>query len=196
MQIALVQINFHIGNFEYNKERIIETIKEAEEKNVDLVVFSEFSVCGYPPRDLLDYRDFINKCEETVNEIAACCKSVAAIVGSPRINHHTKGKRLFNSAFFLNEGKVKYVQDKTLLPTYDIFDEYRYFEPNDRFEILKYKGHKIALTICEDLWDEQPADSDFSKNQLYTTSPMEKLFEHNPDAIINISASPFSYSKV
>ena len=196
MKIALAQINYHIGNFGYNQDAIINTIVRARQDKADLVVFSEMSVCGYPPQDLLDYREFILQCENAVRDIAQHCKGIAAIVGGPRINPAQKGKRLLNSAFFLHEGEVQFIQDKTLLPTYDIFDEYRYFEPNDRFEILTYKGRKIALTICEDLWDEQPADSDFSKNQLYTTSPMEKLSGHNPDAIINISASPFSYSKV
>ncbi len=196
MKIALAQINFHIGNFEYNKEKIVSAIKKAESEKVDLVVFSEFSVCGYPPQDLLDYRDFVNKCEETVNEIASYCTSVAAIVGSPRINHHAKGKRLFNSGFFLNEGKVEYLQDKTLLPTYDIFDEYRYFEPNKNFNIIEFKGQKIALTICEDLWDDQPADSEFGKNKLYHVSPMEELKKFNPDLLINIAASPFAYTRI
>ena len=196
MKIALAQINYHIGNFGYNQDAIINTIVRARQDKADLVVFSEMSVCGYPPQDLLDYREFILQCENAVRDIAQHCKGIAAIVGGPRINPAQKGKRLLNAAFFLHEGAVQFIQDKTLLPTYDIFDEYRYFEPNDRFEILNFRGRKIALTVCEDLWDEQPAESEFSKNQLYTVSPMQKLSEHNPDVIINISASPFSYSKV
>jgi len=196
MKIALAQINYHIGDFGYNQDAIINTLVRAKQDKADLVVFSEMSVCGYPPQDLLDYREFVEQCESTVREIARHCKGIAAVVGGPRINPAQKGKRLLNSAFFLHEGEVTFIQDKTLLPTYDIFDEYRYFEPNERFEILEYQGRKIALTVCEDLWDEQPAESDFSKNQLYTVSPMEQLSEHNPELVINISASPFSYSKV
>ncbi|MBS3776296.1 MAG: NAD+ synthase, partial [Bacteroidales bacterium] len=196
MKIALAQLNYHIGNFPYNKKKILDTIIRAEKDNVDLVVFSELCVCGYPPLDLLDYREFINQCDSTVNEIAEHCVGIAAIIGAPRINPHSSGKMLLNSAFFLYDGQVQQIQDKTLLPTYDIFDEYRYFEPNKHFEIIQFKGKRIALTVCEDLWDEQPAQGVFSRNKLYNKSPMEKLRESNPDMLINIAASPFSYSKI
>ena len=196
MKIALAQINYHIGNFGYNQDAIINTIVRARQDKADLVVFSEMSVCGYPPQDLLEYRQFVEQCEASVREIARHCDDIAAVVGGPRFNPAQKGKRLLNSAFFLHEGEVQFIQDKTLLPTYDIFDEYRYFESNERFEVLEYQGRKIALTICEDLWDEQPAENEFSRDQLYTVSPMEKLAAHQPDVVINISASPFSYSKV
>ncbi len=196
MKIALAQLNYHIGNFPYNKKKILDTIIRAEKDNVDLVVFSELCVCGYPPLDLLDYREFINQCDSTVNEIAEHCVGIAAIIGAPRINPHSSGKMLLNSAFFLYDGQIQQIQDKTLLPTYDIFDEYRYFEPNKHFEIIQFKGKRIALTVCEDLWDEQPAQGVFSRNKLYNKSPMEKLRESNPDMLINIAASPFSYSKI
>ena len=177
MKIALAQLNYHIGNFPYNKKKILDTIIRAEKDNVDLVVFSELCVCGYPPLDLLDYREFINQCDSTVNEIAEHCVGIAAIIGAPRINPHSSGKMLLNSAFFLYDGQIQQIQDKTLLPTYDIFDEYRYFEPNKHFEIIQFKGKRIALTVCEDLWDEQPAQGVFSRNKLYNKSPMEKLRE-------------------
>ena len=196
MKIALAQLNYHIGNFPYNKKKILDTIIRAEKDNVDMVVFSELCVCGYPPLDLLDYREFINQCDSTVNEIAEHCVGIAAIIGAPRINPHSSGKMLLNSAFFLYDGQIQQIQDKTLLPTYDIFDEYRYFEPNKHFEIIQFKGKRIALTVCEDLWDEQPAQGVFSRNKLYNKSPMEKLRESNPDMLINIAASPFSYSKI
>ncbi|MGM0531142.1 MAG: NAD+ synthase [Bacteroidota bacterium] len=196
MKIALAQLNYHIGNFSYNKKEIINTIIRAEQDYADLVVFSELCVCGYPPLDLLDYREFINQCDTTVNEIAEHCVGIAAIIGAPRVNPNPSGKMLLNSAFFLHDGKVQHIQDKTLLPTYDIFDEYRYFEPNERFEIIQFKGKRIALTVCEDLWDEQPAQGVFSRNRLYNKSPMEKLRESDPDMLINIAASPFSYSKI
>lgn len=196
MKIALAQINYHIGNFGYNQDAIINTIVRARQDKADLVVFSEMSVCGYPPQDLLDYQEFVEQCEQAVRNIADQCRGIAAIVGGPRLNPAQKGKRLHNAAFFLSEGEVQFIQDKTLLPTYDIFDEYRYFEPNDRFEVLQYQGRRIALTVCEDLWDEQPTENAYSRSQLYNVSPMEKLSEHDPELIINISASPFSYSKV
>ena len=196
MKIAMAQLNYHVGNFSHNKQKIIDTILRAEKDYVDLVVFSELCVCGYPPLDLLDYREFIQQCENAVNEIAEHCVGIAAIVGAPRINPNTSGKMLLNSAYFLHDGKIQYIQDKTLLPTYDIFDEYRYFEPNNRFDVLEFKGKKIAMTVCEDLWDDQPTQGVFGRNRLYNESPMEKLKEYNPDLLINISASPFSYSKI
>ncbi|MFO8236511.1 MAG: NAD+ synthase [Bacteroidales bacterium] len=196
MKIAIAQLNFHIGNFEYNKELIFDHITKAKKDDADLIVFSEVSVCGYPPQDLLAYKGFIDECDIAVKEIASHCKGIAAIIGSPRFNPSPKGKPLLNSAFFLNEGKIQFVQNKTLLPTYDIFDEYRYFEPNNRFDVVEYKGYKIAVTICEDLWDDQPENNIFGRRELYTLSPMEKLKDFEPDILINISASPFSYSKI
>ena len=196
MKIALAQLNYHIGNFEYNKKRIIEHIEKAKSDQADLIVFSELSVSGYPPQDLLDYHNFIVQCDYHLKDIAQYCNGIAAILGGPRINPNPKGKKLLNSAFFIENGKIEFVQDKTLLPTYDIFDEYRYFEQNKKFNILEYKGYKIALTVCEDLWDDQPAENYYGRQELYTTSPMEKLMEHNPDILVNIAASPFSYTKI
>jgi NAD+ synthase (glutamine-hydrolysing) len=196
MKIALAQLNFHIGNFKNNTSAIIEKIEEAKEQRVDLIIFSEMAVCGYPPQDLLEHRSFIEKCEKAVSEISEYCKNIAVIIGAPTVNYHPRGKRLFNSALFIADGEIQFIQNKTLLPTYDIFDEYRYFEPNDKFNVVEYKSKKIALTICEDLWDDQPTNNPFGKNQLYRVSPMEKLIGHKPDFIVNIAASPFSYTKI
>jgi NAD+ synthase (glutamine-hydrolysing) len=112
------------------------------------------------------------------------------------MNKKPEGKKLFNSALLLSEGKVIFSANKALLPTYDIFDEYRYFEPEREFSVFLFKGIRLAITICEDLWDEQPFDNEFEKTRLYTVSPMEELVKQNPDIIINIAASPFSYSKI
>ncbi|MFP4024525.1 MAG: NAD+ synthase [Thiohalospira sp.] len=196
MKIAIAQLNFHIGNFKKNISSIIDKIEEAKEEKVDLIIFSEMSVCGYPPQDLLEHRSFIEKCEDAVSEISGYCKNIAAIIGAPTINYHQRGKRLFNSALFIADGEIQFIQNKSLLPTYDIFDEYRYFEPNDKFNVVEYQGKKIALTICEDLWDDQPTNNPFGKNQLYQVTPMEKLIEYKPDFIVNIAASPFSYTKI
>ncbi|MGE0089159.1 MAG: NAD+ synthase [Bacteroidales bacterium] len=196
MKIAIAQLNYHIGNFKKNTAKILEKIEEAKTNMVDLIIFSEMSVCGYPPQDLLEKKSFIEHCEEAVEDIVANTKNIAVIIGSPTINYHPKGKKLYNSALFITDGEIKYMQHKTLLPTYDIFDEYRYFEPNDKFNVVEYKGKKIAITICEDLWDEQPVSNQFAKNQLYNVTPMEKLIEYKPDFIVNIAASPFSYSKI
>jgi len=196
MKITVAQLNYQIGNFAGNKELICNAIRNAKNDGSDLVIFSELCIPGYPPLDLLDRVDFIDKCNQTVNEIAGFCTDVTAIVGSPTFNTDREGKKLYNSALVLSEGKIIFKTNKALLPTYDIFDEYRYFEPEKNFSIFTFKGIKIALTICEDLWDEQPFDNKFEKSRLYTVSPMDELARYNPDLIINISASPFSYSKV
>lgn len=186
MKIALSQLNYHIGNFENNTDKIIASVQQAKKENVDLVVFSELAVCGYPPLDFLEFNDFIKKSIAAVEQIAEVCTGISVIVGSPSINPILKGKNLFNSAFLLEDGKIKSVTHKTLLPTYDVFDEYRYFEPNSKFEIIEVKGKKIALTICEDLWNEED-------DPLYTFCPMDELIKCSPDLIVNIAASPFDY---
>ena len=195
MRISLAQLNYHIGNFEHNKSLICKAISDAKEAESELVIFSELCISGYPPLDLLDRYDFIEKCNQTVNEIAAECHGIKAIVGSPTINSRPEGKKLFNSALLLSEGKVIFTAGKALLPTYDIFDEYRYFEPENQFSVFSLNGMKLAITICEDLWVEQAFDNKFEKNRLYTVSPMEELSKQKPDIIINIAASPFSYKK-
>ncbi len=192
MKIALAQLNYIINNFEYNKSTIIDAIGKAKKMGAELVVFSELSVCGYPPHDLLDRKEFVENCLAAVNDIAKKCEGIAAVVGSPSYNDNPNGKMLFNSAFFLNKGKVESVHHKSLLPTYDIFDEYRYFEPCTEFNTVEFNGKRLAITVCEDLWDDQPASSGVSRNRLYTISPMEQLVKQNPDLVINIAASPFS----
>ena len=196
MKITIAQLNYHIGNFARNKELILNAIDKAKNEGSDLIVFSELCISGYPPLDLLDRHDFIEKCNDTVNEIAEKCTGIAALIGSPTINTKPEGKKLFNTAQVLSEGKIIFVANKALLPTYDIFDEYRYFEPERSFSVFNFKGKKLAITICEDLWDEQPFDNEFEKSRLYTVSPMEELASYHPDLIINIAASPFSYSKI
>jgi NAD+ synthase (glutamine-hydrolysing) len=196
MKISIAQLNYHIGNFAKNKELICNAIKRAGDHGSDLIIFSELSVPGYPPLDLLDRIDFVEECNSTLLEIAKECRGISAIVGSPTFNKNKEGKKLYNSALLLSEGKIIFTANKALLPTYDIFDEYRYFEPEKSFSVLTFKGLKIALTICEDLWDEQPFDNKFEKSRLYSISPMDELARQNPDLIINISASPFSYSRI
>ena len=196
MKISIGQLNYHIGNFERNKELICKAIARAKSDGSDLIIFSELCIPGYPPLDLLDRLDFVEKCNQTVLEIADECFDIVAVVGSPTLNTSKEGKKLFNSALLLSEGKIIFKANKALLPTYDIFDEYRYFEPEKRFSTFEFKGKRIALTICEDLWDEQPFDNEFEKARLYTVSPMEELAKQNPHLVINISASPFSYTKI
>lgn len=188
MKIALAQLNYVIGDFENNSFKIIENIRKAKELSVDLIVFAELSVCGYPPRDFLEFDDFIEQTEDSIRKIAAECIGISAIVGAPRKNPDPKGKNLFNSAFLLADGEIKFFADKTLLPTYDIFDEYRYFEPNRCFDIYELKGKKLALTVCEDIWNTGP-------DPLYVNTPLDELSKLKPDIVINISASPFNYGQ-
>ncbi|MFN8211592.1 MAG: NAD+ synthase [Bacteroidales bacterium] len=196
MKISIAQLNYHVGNFEKNRELICNVIRSAKADGAEIVVFSELAVTGYPPLDLLDHIEFIRKTEETVNLIAAECKGIIAIAGAPVINTGSEGKKLFNTALVLSEGKIIHTSRKALLPTYDIFDEYRHFEPGTTFSVFRYGDLKIALTICEDLWDEQPFENEFEKSRLYSVSPMDELAKQDPDIIINISASPFSYSRI
>lgn len=187
MKIALAQLNYHIGNFEANTAKIIDAINQAKDKGTDLIVFSELCICGYPSRDFLEFKEFIGLCEEAAQKVAAACTEIACIIGIPTFNNKPEGKELNNSAYFIEGGKVKAVVNKALLPNYDVFDEYRYFEPETEFKCIDFKGHRIALTICEDLWNT-------IENPLYITRPMDKLIEEKPDVMINIAASPFAYT--
>ena len=195
MKIALAQLNYHIGNFEANREQIIQAIQNSKAQGADLVVFSELAVCGYYPNDLLERREFIDRCIDSVNLIAVHCSGIAALVGAPSINHSPNGKMLFNSAYFLKDGKIESVHSKTLLPTYDVFDEYRHFEPNRDFNLIELNGLRLAVTICEDLWYNQPVFSAFGRENLYALCPVAEYCKQNPDLIINLSASPFSYNQ-
>lgn len=196
MKITLAQINYHVGDFENNSKLIIDAIRKAKKGKSDLIVFSELSLTGYPPHDLLEHRDFIEKCNKYISLIANECIEIYAIVGAPAINTKSSGKKLFNTAYILGEGKISDKIYKSLLPTYDIFDEYRYFEPSTEFKVIDIKGEKLAITICEDLWDEQGFENEFSSSRMYSLSPMNELAKLDPDLIINISASPFAHNKI
>lgn len=195
MKIALAQLNYHIGNFESNRDQIIQNIEKAKAQGAELVVFSELAVCGYYPNDLLERREFIDKCIESVLQIATHCQDIAALIGAPSINSSPNGKMLFNSAYFLKDGKIESIHSKTLLPTYDVFDEYRHFEPNREFNLIELKGLRLAVTICEDLWYNQPVFSTFGRENLYSICPVAEYCKQDPDLIINLSASPFSYNQ-
>lgn len=195
MRIALAQLNYTVNHFEGNIAKMVDTINRAKTDRVDLIVFSELAVCGYPPHDLLEHEEFVKKCVEAVEKLASQSVGISVIVGAPSLNTSPRGKMLFNSAYVLSEGKIASVHHKSLLPDYDVFDEYRYFEPNtDQYSLANIGNSKIAITVCEDLWDDQPVTSSFGREMLYRTSPMEKLAKLNPDFIINIAASPFNYN--
>lgn len=188
MKISIAQVNVHVGNFSANLQKFQEEIEKAKTEKSDLIVFPELAICGYPPRDFLDYKHFIEQCKVCVDQLAQASHDIAIIIGAPSFNELKEGKALYNSAYVLNDGKIQSVVHKTLLPTYDIFDEYRYFEPNHLFNCIELKGKKIALTICEDLWN-------IDSHKLYKTSPMDELMKQSPDLMINIAASPFDYEQ-
>ena len=188
MKIALAQQNYHIGNFEDNTSKIIDGINWAKQQGADLVVFSELCVCGYPPRDFLEFSDFINKCYSAVDTIRQHADTIGVLIGSPTRNLQKEGKDLFNAVFLLHEKEIKAEVHKTLLPNYDVFDEYRYFEPAFEWNVIEFKGKKLAVTICEDVWN-------MGDNPLYRITPMEKLALQKPDVMINLSASPYNYAQ-
>ncbi len=197
MKIALAQLNFIVGDISGNRELITKYVEKATKQGVDLVIFSELAICGYPPLDLLERRSFVESCIEGIHELAAKIPvETGVILGGPEFNDNEEGKLLFNSAWFLCNGTVKQTVRKSLLPTYDIFDEYRYFEPNREFDILEFRGKKIALTVCEDLWDDQPVEHQFSRSRLYTRHPLEEMIRFEPDFVVNIAASPFAASRM
>jgi NAD+ synthase (glutamine-hydrolysing) len=196
MKIVLAQTNMHIGNIEENTTRIVFCIKKAQQFNADLIIFPELSICGYPPLDMLESREFALRCHDAVEKIARICTDISAIIGSPSLNTSKEGKSLHNSAYFCAGGKIQSIHHKTLLPDYDVFDEYRYFEPNKEFHVVEHRGIRIAITICEDLWTEQRFLNTFINNRLYAISPMDKLIGQKPDIIVNISASPFASQNV
>lgn len=187
MKIALAQLNYHIGDFNLNTQKIITAINDARQRGADLIVFAELAVCGYPPRDFLEFSEFIELCEKSAKQIAEACFGIACIIGLPTKNPKVDGKDLFNSAYFIENGNVKAVANKALLPNYDVFDEYRYFEPAVDFKCVDFMGYKIALTVCEDLWN-------INDNPMYVTCPMDVLIKEKPDLMINIAASPFAYN--
>jgi NAD+ synthase (glutamine-hydrolysing) len=189
MKIFLAQQNYHIGNFESNTQKIIEAIELAKQQGGDLILFSELSICGYPPRDFLEFEDFLRQCYESIEKIKQHADTIAVIVGAPDKNKRIEGKDLHNAAFFLYNKQVQAIAHKSCLPNYDVFDEYRYFEPAYDWNIIEFKGKKIALTICEDIWN-------LGDNPLYRICPMDELMKYEPDIMLNISASPFDYTHV
>ncbi len=189
MKIALAQLNYHIGNFAGNLQKMLTAVGQAKEQGADLICFSELSICGYPARDFLEFDDFIRSCYASVEALQAVSHGIGIVVGSPTRNPKPEGKDLYNSAYFLYGGEIIGVQHKTLLPTYDIFDEYRYFEPAKEFKTVSFKGQKIALSVCEDIWNVG------NENPLYTICPLDEMMAERPDFILNLSASPFTVTQ-
>lgn len=197
MKVALAQLNYIVGDITGNRDLIKAHVEKAASEGAELVIFSELAICGYPPLDLLEREPFVESCITGIRDLAASIPhDTGVIVGGPEFNDKPEGKLLFNSAWFLLHGKVQQTVRKSLLPTYDIFDEYRYFEPNREFEIVEFRGKKIALTICEDLWNDQPVENRFSRSRLYTRHPLEEMMQFEPDLVVNIAASPFAAGRM
>jgi len=188
MRIALSQLNLHIGNFEGNLAKMLAAVETAKSQQADLICFPELAVCGYPARDFFEFDDFIRRCQHSVDELRKVSQGIGIIVGSPTRNPVLAGKDLYNSAYFLYNGEIIGIQHKALLPTYDIFDEYRYFEPANEFKTVEFKGKRIALSICEDIWNVG------NENPLYNICPLDEMMSQKPDFILNLSASPFDYA--
>lgn len=186
--ITLAQINVRIGDFEQNFIKIKSAVEQAVMQKSDVIVFPELVITGYPPLDMLEQNEFSQQISETLKNIALLSENIGIIVGAPTKNESGKGKQFLNSACFFYKKKCIAIASKGLIPNYDIFDEYRYFEPADEFQVCNFLGHTIALTVCEDLWDK-------SDSLEYKVHPMEILMNQKPEIIINIAASPFDYLK-
>lgn len=191
MILAAAQINPIIGDLQGNSDRIIQTISSAQKAGAQLVIFGELSLVGYPPKDLLLKPGFIDDNLKMLNRIAQACQECAALVGFVALHSGSTGRRLHNAAALLQEGKVIATYYKQLLPTYDVFDETRYFEPAASQQVVEFNGLRLGLTICEDLWKRSPHHD----HSLYDCSPIDDLARLGVDCIINMSASPFEIDK-
>jgi predicted amidohydrolase len=190
MKIALCQINPTVGDLASNHEKIVAFARRAAEAGADLAVFPELCVVGYPPLDLLESPAFIDDVEETVRRIAAeVPPELGVILGAPVRNTGPVGKRLFNAALLFEGGQQRAEVHKVLLPTYDVFDEVRYFEPGDRCEPVSFRGVRLGLHVCEDMWNNE----EHAEVRLYEQNPIDDLAEAGAELYVNISASPFSH---
>ncbi len=191
MKIALAQINTTIGDIEGNGKKIHRAIEKAQLLDADLVVFPEMTTTSYRPRDLLEKESFVEENLQELEEVAGWSRDIGIVCGYVDRNHNGTGKRLFNAAAFLHKGRILFRQYKSLLPTYDVFDETRYFEPARQVDVLEFRGIAIGLLICEDVWN----DKDLWKRRLYSIDPTDELIRKGARILVNISASPYSMGK-
>ena len=192
MKIALAQINPTVGDLDGNRRTIVDFAQRAHQKGADLVVFPELCVTGYPPQDLLENPFFVTAVQETVQRAARDVPAgLGLILGAPMPNDETVGNRLYNAALLFEDGTQKAAVHKSLLPTYDVFDEHRYFEGADRPRVVEWRGLRIALHVCEDMWNANHQ----AQSRTYERDPVRELAGQDPDLFINISASPFSIGK-
>lgn len=192
MKIALCQINPIIGDIKGNKDKIINGYKRGVELDADLVIFPELSLCGYPPLDLVEKEEFRIALSEASNQIAEITGETGLLFGSITEDYEDNiGTGIYNSAVLCYKGRIQFIQNKTLLPNYDVFDEVRYFEPAKDVFIHEFKGKKLGISICEDIWN----DDDYWKNRRYPIDPVKKLVKKGAEILINISASPYAFGR-
>ncbi len=191
MKIALAQVNTVVGDVGGNRDRVLGIMKKARSLHADITVFPELCLTGYPPRDLLGMHGFVELNLQALQDIASQTDKMGVVLGFVDRNPNQEGRDFHNSAAFLAEGKVQAVVHKTLLPTYDVFDEDRYFQRSDRVEVVRFRGRTLGISICEDAWNSE----DFWPKPLYATDPIRNLIEKGADLLINISASPFEIDK-
>jgi NAD+ synthase (glutamine-hydrolysing) len=191
VKIALGQINPTIGDFTGNSKKIIESSRQARALGAEMVLFPELAVCGYPPRDLLEKPAFVARNQQVINEIARAVPQITVICGFVSPAKVETGKSVMNSAAVLRGGAVQFIQSKMLLPTYDVFDEHRYFDPAESQKLFPLANKEFALTICEDAWN----DKHFWRRRLYRVDPVEELLHAGGNMVLNISASPFHLGK-
>ena len=193
MKIALAQIDPTVGDFTGNLEKIVAASRRAAEMGARLAVFSELAICGYPPADFLEEPSFLARCRSAVDELAAATRELpAAVLAGVALPADGKdGKPAFNAAVLLDKGQLLLEQHKRLLPFYDVFDEQRYFSPSEPQKVIELDGVRLAITICEDAWN----DKNFWPRRLYTVDPVEELMRQKPALHINLSSSPFWHSK-
>ncbi len=191
MRIGLAQINTTVGDLAGNREIILRAYNQLCEEGAELVVFPELAVCGYPPRDLLFKRHFASDTESSLTEIAARTGDVPLVIGFVETNPGGRGRSLFNAAAFCQQGEVLKIGRKCLLPTYDVFDEDRYFQAADEPAIIEFAGMRIGVTVCEDIWTAPQV----APRRRYPIDPVAILAEHHPDLVLNLSASPWHHGK-
>lgn len=191
MKLALCQIDPIIGDIEYNKNKILKGYKEGIKSGADLVIFPELSLVGYPPLDLVEKKEFRLAVNKAAKEIAAQTNSVGLIFGSITEDDDRVGTDIHNSALLCYDGKIQFIQHKTLIPNYDVFDEIRYFDPSKEVFVHEFKGERLGISICEDIWN----DADYWYRRRYTRDPIQELIQQKTSLLINISASPYSYGK-
>ena len=191
MKIAICQINTVIGDLGNNKQKIIDWYKKAEAENADLVIFPELCLVGYPPLDLVEKKEFRDAALNATKEVASMTKSTGLIFGSICEGDNQAGTDIHNSAFLCYNGKIQFIQHKSLIPNYDVFDEMRYFDPSREVLVHEFKGEKLGISICEDIWN----DEDYWYKRRYVNDPILDLLKKGATLLVNISASPYAYGK-